>query len=173
MALATLSAFFDLLGRFALVVVLAGIIGYERERIHRPAGLRTHIIVGIGALVFSILSTTMFPQNPDRVLANIVTGIGFLGAGTIFREHDIVKGLTTAASLWATAAVGMAVALGQYLLSITAALVIYLILDAKNYPWIRELFWDPADAAPAGVTQRRARTSPSRSARKRSSKKRS
>lgn len=175
MGLETLAAFTHLLGKFALVVVLAGIIGYERERIHRPAGLRTHIIVGIGALVFSILSTTMFPQNPDRVLANIVTGIGFLGAGTIFREHDIVKGLTTAASLWATAAVGMAVALDQYLIGITGALVIYLILDAKNYPWVRELFWDPAYEAPEAsttraATPRRGKRSP---AKRRSTKKRS
>lgn len=132
----------DLFVKFVLIVVLAGIVGYERERIHRPAGLRTHIIVGIGSLVFSILSVKLFPDDPARIASGIVTGIGFLGAGTIFREKDVVKGLTTAASLWATAAIGMALAFGEYLLAIVGSLVIYLVLDAKNYPLIRELFWD-------------------------------
>lgn len=134
---------FDLLLKFALIVVLAGFIGYERERIHRPAGLRTHIIVGIGALVFSILSIRLFPDDPARVISNIVTGIGFLGAGTIFREKDLVKGLTTAASLWATAAVGVAIALDEFVLAIMGSIVIFLVLDAKNIPFVRRLFWSP------------------------------
>ena len=129
--------------QIVLVVILAGIIGYERERIHRPAGLRTHIIVGIGALIFSLLSVKLFPDDPARVISNIVTGIGFLGAGTIFREKDVVKGLTTAASLWATAAVGVALALGEYTLAIVSSLVIFLVLDAKSIPFLRNLFWSP------------------------------
>ena len=129
--------------QIVLVVILAGIIGYERERIHRPAGLRTHIIVGIGALIFSLLSVKLFPDDPARVISNIVTGIGFLGAGTIFREKDVVKGLTTAASLWATAAVGVALALGEYTLAIVSSLVIFLVLDAKSIPFLSNLFWSP------------------------------
>lgn len=136
----------DLIIKFVLVVILAGIIGYERERIHRPAGLRTHIIVGIGALIFSLLSVKLFPDDPARVISNIVTGIGFLGAGTIFREKDVVKGLTTAASLWATAAVGVALALGEYTLAVFGSLVIFLVLDAKNLPIVRNLFWSEQKA---------------------------
>ena len=139
--------FLDLVVKLALIVLLAGFIGYERERIHRPAGLRTHIIVGIGALIFSIISTRLFPDDPARVISNIVTGIGFLGAGTIFREKDLVKGLTTAASLWATAAVGVAIALNEFVLAIVGSIVIFLVLDAKNIPFVEQLFWTPEKEA--------------------------
>jgi putative Mg2+ transporter-C (MgtC) family protein len=144
----------DLLIKLSLTVVLAGIIGYERERIHRPAGLRTHIIVGIGALIFSIISVELFPDDPARVISNIVTGIGFLGAGTIFREKDLVKGLTTAASLWATASVGVALALGEYALAVIGSLAIFLVLDAKNLPLVRRLFWNPQKASKRSRSER-------------------
>lgn len=149
MAFDTLPELLDLLTKFLLTIVLAGIIGYERERIHRPAGLRTHIIVGIGSLIFSTISITLFPDDPARIISGIVTGIGFLGAGTIFREKDVVRGLTTAASLWSTAAVGMALALGEYLLAIVGSLVIYLVLDAKNYPGVHQLFFDETESKKA------------------------
>jgi putative Mg2+ transporter-C (MgtC) family protein len=148
----------ELLVKFSLIVLLAGIIGYERERIHRPAGLRTHIIVGIGALVFSILSIKLFPSDPARVISNIVTGIGFLGAGTIFREKDLVKGLTTAASLWATAAVGVAIALDEFVLALVGSIVIFLVLDAKNLPVVKHLFWSP-EKAKRTKTKRRKKAS--------------
>ena len=146
----------ELFIKFALIVLLAGFIGYERERIHRPAGLRTHIIVGIGALVFSILSIRLFPDDPARVISNIVTGIGFLGAGTIFREKDLVKGLTTAASLWATAAVGVAIALNEFVLAIMGSAVIFFVLDAKSIPLVRRLFWTPEKAKRSKPTNSRA-----------------
>lgn len=164
-----LGEFYDLLIRFVLVVVLAGIIGYERERIHRPAGLRTHIIVGIGSLIFSIVSVELFPDDPARIASGIVTGIGFLGAGTIFREKDVVKGLTTAASLWATAAVGMALAFGEYVLAITGSLIIYLVLDAKNYPGVHQLFWDADPQEPASTKEAKRAKKRSKTSRKKRS----
>ena len=123
-----------------IVLLLAGLIGFERERIHRPAGLRTHLLVGLGALIISQASMDMFPDDPARVIAGIVTGIGFLGAGTIFREQDIVRGLTTAASLWATSGVAIAIAIGEYFVGIFGGLLIYGVLQMKHYKIFHNLF---------------------------------
>ena len=136
----TLTGYFVIFIKFLIIILLAGLIGYEREKIHRPAGLRTHIIVGIGSLVLMLSSIQSFPGDLSRVVAGIVTGLGFLGAGTIFREHDVVKGLTTAASIWATAGVAMALALNNYFVAILGAVSIYLILEMKNYPIFSRLF---------------------------------
>lgn len=114
-----------------LAVLLSMVIGLERERRHRPAGLRTHMLVGGGACLFTILSYYAFPAgDPTRIAANIVTGVGFLGAGTIMQLHSErdVKDLTTAASIWATAAVGMAVGMGAWFLAILTTLIIWFIL---------------------------------------------
>src|SRR6185436_14932446 len=92
-----------------LSALLSMLIGIDRERGRHPAGIRTHMLVGVGSCLFTILSLYAFPEdNGARVAANIVVGIGFLGAGTIIKEESGVKNLTTAASIWATAAVGMA-----------------------------------------------------------------
>ena len=86
--------------RLILAAVAGGIIGFERKTFHKPAGIRTHMLVSTGAALFTLVSTTAFTEtDPSRIAAGIVTGIGFLGAGTIFRAKDTVKGLTTAASL--------------------------------------------------------------------------
>lgn len=102
-------------GLLLLAVLLGGLVGWERERQERPAGLRTHILVCVGAALMTLVGD-MIPNNGARIAAQIVTGVGFLGAGTIIRENDTmgtpVRGLTTAASLWATAGVGIAVGLG-------------------------------------------------------------
>jgi len=102
-------------GLLLLAVLLGGLVGWERERQERPAGLRTHILVCVGAALMTIVGDTI-PNNGSRIAAQIVTGVGFLGAGTIIRESDSmgtpVRGLTTAASLWATAGVGIAIGLG-------------------------------------------------------------
>lgn len=102
-------------GLLLLAVLLGGLVGWERERQERPAGLRTHILVCVGAALMTLVGDTI-PNNGARIAAQIVTGVGFLGAGTIIRENDTmgtpVRGLTTAASLWATAGVGIAVGLG-------------------------------------------------------------
>jgi putative Mg2+ transporter-C (MgtC) family protein len=129
-----------------LVLFLGGLIGYEREKIHRPAGLRTHLLVGLGALIMSQASMNMFPEDPARIIAGIVTGIGFLGAGTIFREQDIVRGLTTAASLWATSGVAIALAIGEYFVGIFGGLLIYGVLQMKHYKLFHKLFHESEKA---------------------------
>jgi putative Mg2+ transporter-C (MgtC) family protein len=112
----------ELLLRLGLTVVLCGAIGVERETRGQVAGLRTHILVGLGAALFTLVSAYAFtsdnpanPVDPTRISAQIVTGIGFLGAGAIIRQGLTVRGLTTAASLWIVAAVGMASGAGYYL----------------------------------------------------------
>ena len=113
----------ELLLRIALAFVLGGVIGYERETIQRPAGLRTHMLVAAGAAAFTVASVYGFVgegtvRDPARVAAQIVPGDGFLGAGTIFRTSNTVRGLTTAASIWLVAAVGLLAGSGLYLLAV-------------------------------------------------------
>lgn len=113
----------QVLVRVLVATVLGGAVGMERERSERAAGLRTHAMVGLGAAAFMILSAFGFKDilgtpavvlDPSRVAAQIVTGIGFLGAGTIIFQREVVRGLTTAASIWAVAAIGAAVGGGMY-----------------------------------------------------------
>src|SRR5437016_3959967 len=111
-----------------LAVLLGGVIGLERQWRGHPAGLRTHILVCVGATLITLLSIQFGrglnggqPDVPGRIAANVVVGIGFLGAGAIIREGDTVHGLTTAASIWTTAAIGMAVGTGMSLLATVAA----------------------------------------------------
>ena len=113
-----------------LAIVLSMVIGLERERRDSSAGLRTHMLVGLGACLFTLLSIHAFPGpgNSARVAAQIVSGIGFLGAGTIIQRRRSVHQLTTAASIWATAAVGMAVGAGAWFLAVTATLAIWIVL---------------------------------------------
>lgn len=117
-----------------LACILSAIIGMDRERKleeseRSAAGLRTHILVGLGACLFTLLSVHGFDRaDTSRVAAQVVTGIGFLGAGVIFVKHEHVKNLTTAASIWTTAAVGMCVAVGAWLLAIAATVTIWVIL---------------------------------------------
>jgi putative Mg2+ transporter-C (MgtC) family protein len=113
----------DLMLRIALAFVLGGVIGYERESIQRPAGLRTHMLVAAGSAAFTVVSVYAFlgqgtVRDPARVAAQIVTGVGFLGAGTIWRTSSTVRGLTTAASIWLVAAVGMLAGTGLYAVAI-------------------------------------------------------
>lgn len=113
-----------------LAALLSMVIGMNRERREKDAGLRTHMLVGIGACLFTLLSVLAFPENDTaRVASNIVTGIGFLGAGVIYKGANHVHDLTTAASIWATASLGMAVGLGAWFLAICATLVVWGTLD--------------------------------------------
>ena len=122
----------ELIGRIILAFILGGIIGFERERVDKPAGLRTHILVSIGSAQFTILSFYAFPgSDPSRVAAYVVAGIGFIGAGTIIQARDRVIGVTTAASLWVAAAVGMATGIGFYLLAIVVAVFAYMTLKLR------------------------------------------
>jgi putative Mg2+ transporter-C (MgtC) family protein len=115
--------------RLIVAVILAGMIGYNRERNAQAAGLRTHMLVGLGSALFMVLSIAVF--NTGHIAAQVVSGIGFLGAGTILhRTKGGVHGLTTAANIWATAAVGMAAGSGKLILATTATLLILITLVA-------------------------------------------
>ena len=117
----------ELLGRLLLAAVLGGAIGAERELNDQAAGLRTHMLLTIGACLFTLVSAYGFgagPRDPSRLAAQIVTGIGFLGGGAIVRHGLTVKGLTTAASIWATASVGVAIGAGSYVLGIGGAVLV-------------------------------------------------
>jgi putative Mg2+ transporter-C (MgtC) family protein len=115
--------------QLVLAAFLSMIIGIDREGRNQPAGLRTHMLVGLGSCLFTLLSVYAFPaSDPARVAAQIVTGIGFLGAGTIIQRAGFPHHLTTAASIWATAAVGMAVGVGAWFLAIAATLIIWVVL---------------------------------------------
>jgi putative Mg2+ transporter-C (MgtC) family protein len=112
-----------------VAAILSGFIGFEREVAQKAAGLRTHMLVGLGAAVFSLLSVEAFAgSDPARVAAQVVTGIGFLGAGAIFRHGFTVRGLTTAAGLWSVAAVGMAAGIGEWQIAVLATAVSVVVL---------------------------------------------
>jgi putative Mg2+ transporter-C (MgtC) family protein len=118
--------------RLLLAATLSALIGFERERSHKPAGLRTHILIGMGSALFTLVSIYGFTGvvDPARVAAGVVTGIGFIGAGVIFRgmRGDKVVGITTAASVWVTAAIGVAAGCGMYILSTITAIITFLVL---------------------------------------------
>lgn len=123
--------------RLLLAAILGGLIGWERERHDRPAGLRTHMLVCMGSALVAVISIHFdkaHGSDPSRIMSNIVTGIGFLGAGTIIRQGSVVRGLTTAASLWVVAAVGMTAGLGGlfYFLALFATIITYLTLTLVN-----------------------------------------
>ena len=126
----TLEQQFVLALRLMLAAVLSMLMGMERERRDKPAGLRTHMLVGMGACLFTGLSVLAFPDaDSSRVASTIVTGVGFIGAGVIWRSQNYVHDLTTAASIWITAAVGMAVGTGAWFVAICATLLVWFILD--------------------------------------------
>lgn len=116
--------------RLLIAVVLGALVGYERERAGKPAGVRTHGMVSLGAALFAVVSLHGFGNtgDPARVAAQIVTGIGFLGAGAILHQRGSVHGLTTAASLWVTAAIGLAVGVGMVFMSLATAILVFLLL---------------------------------------------
>lgn len=131
--------------RLVLAIVIGGFIGYERQFKHRPAGFRTHILVCIGACVISMIEMYSVEETKNMILANpqlanvlktdigrlgaqVVSGIGFLGAGTIMHEKGSIKGLTTAASLWVVACIGLAIGLGYYYLSILSGVSVVITL---------------------------------------------
>lgn len=121
----------DLLLHLCLAIVLGGAIGLERELQHKAAGLRTNILICVGAVLFTELSIAMSSASgdPARIAAQIVTGVGFLGAGTIIQGRGIVTGLTTAATMWLVAAIGMAVGFGALLEATGATLLVLLVLS--------------------------------------------
>lgn len=114
-------------------VFLGLCIGAEREYRNKSAGLRTFILVCFGSCLFTILSVKIGIKDPDRLAANIITGIGFLGAGVIFKGDNKIDGITTATTIWATASVGMAVGAGYVYLSLLGTVLILLILSSLSY----------------------------------------
>ncbi|CAN5423093.1 MgtC/SapB family protein [soil metagenome] len=123
--------------RLVLAALFGSVIGLERERLAWAAGLRTHMLVCVGSCLFMIVSAWGFVDvigyehvslDPSRVAAGVVSGIGFLGAGTILLRREVIRGLTTAASLWTVAAIGLATGGGLYIAAISATLIVYAIL---------------------------------------------
>jgi len=122
-----------------LALTLGSILGWQRTHFGKSAGLRTFALVTAGATLFTILSTQAFgPANLSAVVTGIVTGIGFLGSGTILHKANRVEGLTTAAGLWIAAAIGMAVGVGYYILSISTTLVVLFLLMVDDSRFKKE-----------------------------------
>lgn len=112
-----------------LAMILSSVIGINRERSQKSAGLRTHMLTGTGACIFTILSLYAFPESDtSRVASNIVTGIGFLGGGIIIQRKNEAFDLTTAAGVWATAAIGMAVGVGAWFIAVYSTITLWIIL---------------------------------------------
>lgn len=114
-----------------LAIVFGAIVGLEREMAHKPAGLRTHMLVSLGSCLFTIISLE-FSVDPARIASGVVAGIGFIGAGAIIAEPDKVVGITTAASLWVTAAIGLTIGAGNYVLATIATLLAFLVLSSRK-----------------------------------------
>lgn len=160
----------ELAGRLGAALVLGATIGFEREVNGQVAGLRTHMSVALGAALFAIVSVYGFDEfvgpraesnvqvDVTRVASNIVTGVGFLGGGAILKEGSSVRGVTTAASLWVTAAVGLAVALGMYSMACLTALALILCLTLLRAPRLRlrQRFGDTASGDEELVIRLRA-----------------
>jgi len=121
----------ELVARLALGLILGAMIGFERELHRQPAGFRTHSLVAVGAALFTIISAYGFTGvavDPTRIAAQIVSGIGFIGAGTILQHRGNVRGLTTAASLWSVAAIGMAAGAGMIVIAVIGTALILIVL---------------------------------------------
>jgi putative Mg2+ transporter-C (MgtC) family protein len=115
--------------RLVIAAALGAGVGYQREKAKRPAGLRTHALIALGAALFTVIDIFGFVDDQAKIAAGIVSGIGFLGAGAILhKDGGIVAGLTTAASIWTVAAIGLAVGDGEYLLAVVATLLTIGIL---------------------------------------------
>ena len=122
---------FELAARLVVAAMLGALIGLEREYHGHPAGMRTHLLVSVGSATFTVLSIEAFRgpgADPARIAAQIVTGIGFLGAGAILKDGGGIRGLTTAASLWAVAAVGMAAGAAAWGVAVAATLIVLVSL---------------------------------------------
>lgn len=122
----------ELIVRLILSAVLGGLIGMEREANNRPAGLRTHVLVALGSCLIMLISVYGFSEDgdgdPARLAAQVVSGIGFLGAGTILRNGNNIKGLTTAASLWVSGGIGLAIGNGYYVGGLSTAIIVLFTL---------------------------------------------
>ena len=141
----------ELLCRIIIAGICGGIIGYERKNRNKEAGIRTHMIVALGASLIMIVSKYGFADilgdqgialDPSRIAAQIVTGVGFLGAGMIFMRKNTISGLTTAAGIWATSAIGMSIGSGLYLLGIVTTVLIVVIQIILHGRLLKETYKD-------------------------------
>jgi len=123
-----LSIYFEEAAQVSVAFVIGAIIGLEREFRSKPAGFRTMILICVGSCLYTILSREVGGISPDRIASNIVTGIGFIGAGVIFKEGITVNGLTTAALIWVTAALGMAIGYHNYPLAVVVSIIVVITL---------------------------------------------
>ena len=139
--------------RLACAMLVGLVIGTEREYTHRPAGMRTHILVALGACVVSITGELLFHHysqlgsfpDPARLSAQVITGVGFLGAGTILKQDATVKGLTTAASVWAVACLGIASGFGYYAVAVFG--MVFILVTLTIFEWLQKLLVHPKHAA--------------------------
>jgi putative Mg2+ transporter-C (MgtC) family protein len=147
--------------RLVLAALLGAGIGLEREYHGHPAGMRTHLLVSVGSATFTVLSIAAFPgpgADPARIAAQVVTGIGFLGAGAILKESAGIRGLTTAASLWAVAGVGMAAGAAAWGVAIAATVIILVslwplhVIENRLVERHRGRATPPADGGDPGTT---------------------
>ncbi len=135
----------EIIARLALSIVIASVIGFDREHKNRPAGIKTHVLVCVGACIIALIQkkigfdalqiATAQPKmagvvraDEARLIAQVVSGIGFLGAGTILVQHRTILGLTTAASLWAVAGIGLALGMGDYAIGVVGAIAVIIVL---------------------------------------------
>ena len=124
----------DLVIKLFLAILLGGLVGFEREKRDRAAGLRTNILVCMGATLVTISSLMFGPSSdPSRIAGQIIVGIGFIGAGVIMKEGGGVRGLTTAASLWVVAGIGLAIGIGFYSGAVLTAISIFFILETGRW----------------------------------------
>lgn len=123
-----LSQYFEPIVRLFVSAILGAIIGYERESNHKPAGLRTHVLVCVASCLVTLVSIMEFPEDPARLLAQIIPGIGFIGAGTIIASGEKVIGITTATGIFVTSALGIAVGTGNIILAIVSVGIVSFVL---------------------------------------------
>jgi putative Mg2+ transporter-C (MgtC) family protein len=133
------------LARATLASMLAFAVGWERERRGSPAGDRTYAMVALGAAAFTTVGVESFPATAEKLIAGVVTGVGFLGAGMIMKEGTNVLGLTTAASIWAVAAIGVVVGAGEYAIGVGLTALMLLILECHHLPVISRIAATPDD----------------------------
>lgn len=136
----------DFTARAVVSVILGAVLGYEREKIGKSAGMRTYALVSLGSSIFTMASAHGFADtlgtDPSRVASQIVVGIGFIGAGIILHQRHKIKGLTTAAGMWVTAALGMIVGLGWYLPAIIVTIIMFFILYSSSKFRVKQKpFW--------------------------------
>ena len=123
-----LADYIDPVLRLVLAAALGAVIGFERESQHKPAGLRTHVLVSVASCLVTLVSILEFPEDPARLLAQIIPGIGFIGAGSIIASGEKVTGITTATGIFVTSAIGIAVGTGNYVLAITCVVIVSIVL---------------------------------------------